>query len=47
MPELNATHIHIHLDKPSPAHVDGVLFPHWITDFHYSVFPAAVPVLMP
>lgn len=46
MRELNATRITIHLDKPSPAHVDGVLFPRWLTDFQYSIFPAAVPVLM-
>ena len=46
MREVNATHIQIHLDQPSPAHVDGVLFPNWLTDFQYSVFPAAVPLLM-
>ncbi len=44
--EVNATRVQISLDKPSPAHVDGVLFPHWLTSFHYSIFPAAVPVLM-
>jgi diacylglycerol kinase (ATP) len=46
MHEVNATRITIHLDKPSPAHVDGVLFPGWLADFDYSVFPATVPVLM-
>ncbi len=44
--EVNATHIRIRLDKPSPAHVDGVLFPRWLSDFDYGIFPAAVPVLM-
>ncbi len=46
MREVNATRVNIHLDKPSPAHADGVLFDHWLTDFHYSIFPATVPVLM-
>ncbi len=45
MHEVNATHIKVRLDKPSPAHVDGVLFEHWLTDFDYSVYPATVPVL--
>lgn len=45
MQEVNATRIRIHLDKPSPAHVDGVLFEHWLTDIEYSIFPAVVPVL--
>ena len=44
--ELNASQVRIHLDKPSPAHVDGVLFDHWLTDFEYNIFPATVPVLM-
>jgi diacylglycerol kinase (ATP) len=46
MRELHATWIKIHLDKPTPAHTDGVLFDRWLTDFYYSIFPAAVPVLM-
>ncbi len=45
MQEVNATRIRLHLDKPSPAHVDGVLFPRWLTDFVYSIIPSAVPVL--
>jgi diacylglycerol kinase (ATP) len=44
--EVNTTHAHIHLATPSPAHVDGVLFDRWLTDFEYSVFPAGVPVLL-
>ncbi len=46
MREVNTTHIQIHLDKPSPAHVDGVLFDHWLADFDYKIYPATVPVLM-
>ena len=46
MREVNATHISIHLDKPSPVHTDGVLFGKWVTDLEYSIHPAVVPVLM-
>ncbi len=46
MRELNCTRVMIHLDKPSPAHTDGVLFSQWLTDFDYKIFPATVPVLM-
>ncbi len=45
MREVNATRIKIHLGKPSPAHVDGVLFEQWLSDLEYSIFPAAVPIL--
>jgi len=34
-------------DKPSPAHTDGELFDHWVTDFEYRIFPATVPMLVP
>jgi diacylglycerol kinase (ATP) len=46
MRELNCTQVKIHLDKPSPAHTDGVLFGDWLADFDYKIFPATVPVLM-
>ncbi len=46
MHEVNATRIKIHLDMLSPAHVDGILFDEWLTDFEYSIQPAAIPVLM-
>lgn len=45
--ELNCTHLSIHLDKPSPAHTDGELFDHWVSDLEYKIFPATVPMLMP
>jgi diacylglycerol kinase (ATP) len=47
MREINCVRATIHLDKPSPAHTDGVLFSTWLTDFDYVVFPAAVPVFVP
>lgn len=47
MHEINATRVKIHLDRPTPAHVDGTLFEEWLTDFDYSIYPAAVPVLIP
>jgi diacylglycerol kinase (ATP) len=47
MRELNAHHIKIHFDRPSPAHTDGVLFERWLTDLEYSIYPAAIPVLLP
>jgi diacylglycerol kinase (ATP) len=47
MRELHARSIRIHLDKPSPAHTDGVLFGRWLTDLEYSIHPAAIPVLLP
>ena len=44
--EVSSSRVQIHLDQPSPAHTDGVLFEKWLTDFEYKIFPAAVPVLM-
>jgi diacylglycerol kinase (ATP) len=46
MREIDCARLQIHLDKPSPAHTDGELFDHWLTDFDYQIFPSAVPVLM-
>jgi diacylglycerol kinase (ATP) len=46
MQEIHCTRLTIHLDKPSPAHTDGELFDHWLTDFDYQIFPGVVPVLM-
>ena len=40
MHEIHCTRLHVHLDKPSPAHVDGELFDEWLTDFDYQIFPA-------
>lgn len=47
MHEVQATRISIHLDTPSPAHTDGELFPEWIQDFEYQIFPQRLNVLAP
>jgi diacylglycerol kinase (ATP) len=46
MREVHCTRLHVHLDKPSPAHTDGELFDRWLTDFDYKILPGIVPVLM-
>jgi diacylglycerol kinase (ATP) len=47
MNEVQATHISIHLDRPSPAHTDGELLPEWIQDFEYEIFSQRLSVLVP
>jgi diacylglycerol kinase (ATP) len=44
MREVQATRISIHLDKPSPAHTDGELFPGWIQDFEYEILPKSLNI---
>jgi diacylglycerol kinase (ATP) len=46
MHEAECTRLRIHLDRPSPVHTDGELFPKWERDLEYGIVPAAVPVLM-
>lgn len=43
--ELNATKISIKLDKPSPAHTDGELFPDWVQNFEYGILPQKLKIL--
>jgi diacylglycerol kinase (ATP) len=45
--EINCTRLSIHLDKPSPAHTDGELFPEWIRDFEYEIFPKRLNLILP
>lgn len=45
MRELHATKISIKLDKPSPAHTDGELFPEWIQNFEYEILPQGLKML--
>jgi diacylglycerol kinase (ATP) len=47
MREVHTTKISIHLDRPSPAHTDGELFPKWMQDFEYSIQPAGLKMLVP
>jgi diacylglycerol kinase (ATP) len=47
MHEIHFTRLSIHLDKPSPAHTDGELFPEWIQDFEYEILPKKLNILLP
>ena len=47
MYELNSKKVHIHLDRPSPAHTDGELFPEFVQDFEYSIQPGRLQLLVP
>ena len=47
MREVQTTHISIHLDRPSPAHTDGELFPDWIQDFEYEILPKSLNIILP
>lgn len=47
MREVQATHISIHLDTPSPAHTDGELLREWIQDFEYEIIPERLNILVP
>ena len=47
MEEVHTTRLSIHLDKPSPAHTDGELFPDFIQDFVYSIYPGRLKILLP
>lgn len=45
--EINATWLKVRLDRPSPAHTDGELFPHMVTELDYRILPACLQVLVP
>jgi diacylglycerol kinase (ATP) len=47
MQEVHATRISVHLDKPSPAHTDGELFPDWMQDFEYEILPKYLNIIVP
>ncbi|HEX9389596.1 MAG TPA: diacylglycerol kinase family protein [Anaerolineales bacterium] len=47
MQEIHATRISVHLDKPSPAHTDGELFPDWMQDFEYEILPKYLNIIVP
>ncbi len=46
MYEVETSKVNFHLDHPSPAHTDGELFPEYIQDFHYSIQPGRLKVLV-
>jgi diacylglycerol kinase (ATP) len=45
--EEHATWIKIHLESPSPAHVDGEIFDRTIRDLEYGIQPGRLKLLMP
>ena len=45
MVEVNATKISVKLNKPSPAHTDGELFPEWVQNFEYEILPQKLKIL--
>lgn len=45
--EIHATHLSIELDKPSPAHTDGELFPNPVQTLRYDIFPQRLHILLP
>ena len=45
--EFHSTKASIHLDSPSPAHIDGELFPEWVQDFEYEILPQKLKVILP
>jgi diacylglycerol kinase family enzyme len=47
MHEVHATRISIQLDKPSPAHTDGELFPEWVQSLKYEIFPKKLKIILP
>jgi len=47
MHEFHSTKVSIHLDRPSPAHTDGELFPDYVQDFEYSIQPGRLQLLVP
>jgi diacylglycerol kinase (ATP) len=46
MYETHCTRLTIELDKPSPAHTDGELFPEPLTSLEYEVFPKRLQILL-
>ena len=47
MREVQTRRISLHLDKPSPAHTDGELFPDWMQDFEYEILPKCLKIMVP
>jgi diacylglycerol kinase family enzyme len=45
--EVHSTWIKIHVDTPTPAHVDGEIFSEAIQDLEYRIYPQRLQILMP
>jgi len=47
MHEIHATRISIELDRPSPAHTDGELFPEFLNSLTYEIYPKKLQIILP
>lgn len=47
MQEVHTTGLSIRLNKPSPAHTDGELFPEFVQNFVYTIYPGRLKILLP
>jgi len=47
MYEVHTTQLSIQLDRPSPVHTDGELFPEWLQTLKYDIFPKRLKILLP
>ncbi|MGB8213767.1 MAG: diacylglycerol kinase family protein [Anaerolineales bacterium] len=45
--EENSSWINIHVDSPTPAHIDGEIFSESIQDLEYRIYPGRLQILMP
>jgi diacylglycerol kinase (ATP) len=45
--EQHSTWIKIHIDSPTPAHVDGEIFSRGIQDLEYRIYPGRLQILVP
>ena len=45
--EQTATWIKIHIERPTPAHVDGEIFTNGIQDLEYHIHPGRLRILLP
>ena len=45
--EEHTTWIKIHVDSPTPAHVDGEIFSEAVQDLEYRIFPGRLKILVP
>ncbi|MBI5842327.1 MAG: diacylglycerol kinase family lipid kinase [Chloroflexi bacterium] len=47
MYEIHATRLSIQLNRPSPVHTDGELFPEWLQSLKYEIFPKRLQIILP
>jgi diacylglycerol kinase family enzyme len=44
--EEHSSWIKIHVDSPTPAHIDGEIFSEAIQDLEYRIYPGRLQILM-